>query len=79
MLVFYYINLFHNPVCFLEGTRTARIKIKIRICSFHPRRPRIYIIIFISFLISSSLISAVNEKRMRDVPSGTVGGRTGKA
>ena len=76
MPAFYYINLFHNPVCFLEGTR---IKIKIRVRPFHPRCPRIYIIIFINFLISSSLISAVNEKRMRDVPSGTVGGRTGKA
>jgi 8-amino-7-oxononanoate synthase len=33
----------------------------------------------IRLFISSSVISAVNEKRMRDVPSGTVGGRTGNA
>ena len=29
--------------------------------------------------ISSSVRAAVSEKRMRDVPSGTVGGRTGRA
>lgn len=33
----------------------------------------------IRLFISSSVISAVNEKRIRDVPSGTVGGRTGNA
>ena len=36
-------------------------------------------VLFFSSSISSCLISAVSEKRMRDVPSGTVGGRTGRA
>lgn len=40
---------------------------------FHP------FINFISWSISCSVMSAVNEKRMREVPSGTVGGRTGNA
>ena len=38
-----------------------------------------WFIISISLSISFSVMSAVNEKRIREVPSGTVGGRTGRA
>ena len=41
--------------------------------------PFLYPICFINSSTSSSVMSAVSEKRMRDVPSGTVGGRTGRA
>ena len=64
-------SFIHSPAC--EEKQEALGIILYDKMLFHP------LIKAISWSISCSVMSAVNEKRIREVPSGTVGGRTGNA